>query len=121
MFSVQQPRSMSHFDFLTPLAYSKGCNKVLLKVNCQKFVWYDLEKKILSSVKIKDHHEDVCAVEICVGSLVPPSVGGGHGLHGLKLQKQEERKKRENKKGDDFLSTGFKLVFIITCRRMQNR
>ncbi|KDO46316.1 hypothetical protein CISIN_1g043216mg [Citrus sinensis] len=88
----------------------KGPDKFLLKVNCQKFVWYDLEKKILRSVKIKNHDPDVFAVKICLGSLVPPSGGrGGDGLHGMKPHKQEERKKRK-KKRDDFLSTGFKLV-----------
>lgn len=73
----------------------KGPDKVLLKVNCQKFVWYYLEKKILRSVKIKNHDPDVFAVKICVGSLVPPSGGGGDALHGMKPHKQEERKKRK--------------------------
>ncbi|GAY59832.1 hypothetical protein CUMW_197480 [Citrus unshiu] len=77
----------------------KGPDKFLLKVNCQKFVWYDLEKKILRSVKIKNHDPDVFAVKICLGSLVPPSGGrGGDGLHGMKPHKQEERKKRKKKK-----------------------
>lgn len=96
LFSIQQLTSMGHFTVLTALAYSKDRDKVLLKVNCQKFVWYDLEKKILRSVKIKNHDPDVFAVKICVGSLVPPS--GGDGLRGMKPHKQEERKKRKKKK-----------------------
>lgn len=57
-----------------------------------------MEKKILRSVKIKNHDPDVFAVKICVGSLVPLSDGGGgDGLHVMKPHKQEERKKREKK------------------------
>lgn len=99
LFSFQQLTSMGHFTVLTPLAYSKDRDKVLLKVNCQKFVWYDLEKKILRSVKIKNHDPNVFVVKIYVGSLVPPSGGGGggDGLHGMKPPKQEERKKRKKK------------------------
>jgi hypothetical protein len=55
---------------LIPLGYSSDGKKVLLEVNHNMLVWYDLKSQQVSYVEgIPDFDEAV----ICVGSLVPPS------------------------------------------------
>ncbi|XVE51001.1 hypothetical protein DITRI_Ditri02bG0002400 [Diplodiscus trichospermus] len=107
LLSVQKARSINTLTFLRPLAYSKYRDKVLLEINNQKFVWYDLEKKKMRSVKIGGRPGTLGA-EVYVGSLI--SVEDRKRMENEKQNEQDELSERNRKKRDDFLSKGFKLV-----------
>ncbi|KAJ0082331.1 hypothetical protein Patl1_09773 [Pistacia atlantica] len=96
LFTVKRPGTMNCLAFLRPLAYSKEGDKVLVEVNGEKLLWYDLEKKRLRSVRINGG-PDSFGAEMCVGSLVPLNDGDGK-IHGMKQTEKEEKKKITNKK-----------------------
>ncbi|XWS15483.1 hypothetical protein CRYUN_Cryun34aG0004400 [Craigia yunnanensis] len=107
LLSVQKTRAINILTFLRPLAYSKYCDKVMLEINNQKFAWYDLQKKKMRSVKIGGNLGTFGA-EAYVGSLIP--VEDRKRMENKKQNGQDELRKRNRKKRDDFLSQGFKLV-----------
>ncbi|EOY28895.1 hypothetical protein QUC31_013296 [Theobroma cacao] len=107
LLSVQKTRAINALTFLRPLAYSKYRDKVLLEINNQKFMWYDLQSKKMRSVKIGGSSTSFGA-EVYVGSLVP--IEDRKRVENQKQNEREEQKKRNRKKRDDFLSQGFKLV-----------
>ncbi|KAJ0016551.1 hypothetical protein Pint_09539 [Pistacia integerrima] len=96
LFAVKRPGTMNCLAFLRPLAYSKEGDKVLVEVNGEKLLWYDLEKKRLRSVRINGG-PDSFGAEMCVGSLVPLNDGDSK-IHGMKQREKEEKKKITNKK-----------------------
>ncbi|XVF28012.1 hypothetical protein REPUB_Repub14bG0159100 [Reevesia pubescens] len=106
LLSVQKPRAINTSTFLKPLAYSKHRDKVLLEINNQKFAWYDLQKKKTRSVKIGGSPGSFGA-ELYVGSLI--TIEDRERMENEK-QREQDLRKRNRKKRDDFLSQGFKLV-----------
>lgn len=95
LFSVEPSRTVSSLSYLKPLTYlgdDTGDEKILLEVNSNKIVWYDMKTKKLKRVKI-DGCPNSYGADICVESLISP------GDHKTEKQKQlEEDKKKENTK-----------------------
>ncbi|KAK9014497.1 hypothetical protein V6N11_005652 [Hibiscus sabdariffa] len=106
LLSVQRTRAITTLAFLKPLAYSKDLDKVLMEINSQKFVWYDLEKKKMRGVKIGGS-PGTFGAEVYIGSLV--QIDDPKRVQMEKRKEQEKLKNKSCKKRDDFLSKGFKL------------
>lgn len=100
LFSVAQYVDASKFEFPTPITYSKNRKQVLLQqMTGGKLLWYDLRLKNVKFTRIPKVFM-FCKAFVFVESLVNP-------LHAANVDSKERRK---NKKRDDFLSKGFKLV-----------
>ncbi|XVF87854.1 hypothetical protein PTKIN_Ptkin18bG0154300 [Pterospermum kingtungense] len=95
LLSIKKTRAINTLTFLRPLAYSEYRDKVLLEINNQKFVWYDLQKKKMRSVKIGGSLGTFGA-EVYVGSLVP--VEDQQRMENEKPNGQDEPMKRNRKK-----------------------
>ncbi|GLU15702.1 hypothetical protein SLE2022_321720 [Rubroshorea leprosula] len=106
LLSIQKTTPADAVKFLRPLAYSKNLTKVLLEMDSQKLVWYNLEKKRMRTVKI-DGAPDTFSAEIFVGSLIPLD---DRDEQSKKQEEQGENNNTGGKQRDDFLSEGFKLV-----------
>ncbi|KAJ0082324.1 hypothetical protein Patl1_09779 [Pistacia atlantica] len=91
-----------------------GGDKVLVEVNGEKLLWYDLEKKRLRSVRIKGG-PDSFGAEMCVGSLVPLNDGDSK-IHGMKQREKEEKKKITNKKSAE-VEVFLNWSGIISCQK----
>ncbi|KAK4588573.1 hypothetical protein RGQ29_019543 [Quercus rubra] len=104
LLSIARTEVVGSFKYLRPLAYSKSGKEVLLVLDNQRLVWYDLRTKRVKNVKILGM-PDLFEAEICLASLVP--VEASRRRCGKKHNLGEENHK---KKRDDFLSEGFKLV-----------
>ncbi|KAE8660313.1 hypothetical protein F3Y22_tig00116954pilonHSYRG00143 [Hibiscus syriacus] len=108
LISVKHSKSFPSFEFVLPLAFSKNGDKVLLNVDDNKFVWYDLRSKRVDKVRIGGLPR-LFEVEMLVESLVP--LNGNRAMTNKKQQNVKKKKKqRKNSKRDDFLSKGFHLV-----------
>ncbi|GMY33617.1 F-box protein CPR1 [Fagus crenata] len=92
LFSVTQPETISSFDFVIPVAYSKSGGEVLLGKDVKKLVWYDLNKKRVRNVRIQGA-PDMFDLDICWGSLV--SLGGNGEGNAKKTSRREEEKQEE--------------------------
>ncbi|KAL1824477.1 hypothetical protein ACET3Z_011255 [Daucus carota] len=46
-FSVERPGTLGYFRYLRPIAFSKSGNVVILEVDDEKLVWYDIENKVV--------------------------------------------------------------------------
>ncbi|CAH8310841.1 unnamed protein product [Eruca vesicaria subsp. sativa] len=112
-FTVQKPKSVKMFAFMRPLVYSKDRGKVLLEINNTKLVWFDLETRKLTTLRIKDCPSSYSA-ELVVSSLVLGCKGDIDNIKHRKEQRDKEAREakimQNSKKRDDFLSKGFKLV-----------
>ncbi|KAJ0016552.1 hypothetical protein Pint_09538 [Pistacia integerrima] len=115
LFTVKRPGTMNCLAFLRPLAYSKEGDKVLVEVNGEKLLWYDLEKKRLRSVRINGG-PDSFGAEMCVGSLVPLNDGDSK-IHGMKQREKEEKKKITNKKISAKVEVFLNWSGIISCQK----
>lgn len=119
LFTVKPSKTIGTFLFVTPVAYLKSGDQVILNQQCQKFITYDLRRKRAKNVRISGLPERFRA-QSCFGSLVRVNGGWDQENEGGKKkkkkkntdQKQENKKKDSNRKqsSDDFLSKGFKLV-----------
>ncbi|XVE87675.1 hypothetical protein DITRI_Ditri19aG0006800 [Diplodiscus trichospermus] len=107
LLSVQKTKAINPLTFVRPLAYSKYHDKVLLEINNDMFVWYDLQRKKMRSVGIGGS-PGTFGAEVYVGSLIP--IEDRKIMENEKQKVQDELRKRNRKKRDDFLSKGFKLV-----------
>ena len=95
LFSVTQPETITSFDYVRPVAYSKSGGEVLLGKDVKKLLWYDLNKKRVRNVRIQGA-PDMFDLDICWGSLV--SLGGnGEGNAECKeaTSRREEEKQEE--------------------------
>ncbi|KAE7995274.1 hypothetical protein FH972_000092 [Carpinus fangiana] len=109
LFKVSQSSLNRDFGQVMPLAYSKSCDKdkVLLELDKEKLLWYDLRRRRAKTVRIEGAPNSF-NVDVYVESLVPL---GGDEMDGKTQQPAPEEKKKSNrKKMDDFLSKGFKLT-----------
>ncbi|VFQ69951.1 unnamed protein product [Cuscuta campestris] len=104
------------FDYVTPVAYSRSGREVFMVVNDMLPLWYDLEKRQISyttfsiseSLNFMEHH-------VCFGSLVKLDSGIAGSAERVPDKREvvasrRGAKKKGNKKSDNFLSEGFKLV-----------
>ncbi|GLU20566.1 hypothetical protein SLE2022_367570 [Rubroshorea leprosula] len=107
LLSIQKATPTNLVKFLRPLAYSRDRMKVLLEMDSQKLVWYDLQRKKTRTVKI-DGAPDSFSAGIFIGSLI--SLNDWDEEHSKKQKEQDKDRKRSGKKRDNFLSEGFKLV-----------
>ncbi|CAH2071490.1 unnamed protein product [Thlaspi arvense] len=87
-FTVQKPKTVKSFAYMRPLVYSKNRDKVLLEINNAKLVWFDLESKKLSTLRIKDCPSSYSA-ELVVSSLVLECKGD---LDNVKYRKEQQAK-----------------------------
>ncbi|XP_059439528.1 F-box protein CPR1-like [Corylus avellana] len=104
LFSVAKADVVGSYKYLRPLAYSKTGREVLVELDNQRLVWYDLRGKRVENVSVGGL-PDSFEAEIFVGSLVPTAASRRD--HGKKQSLEEEKNKKNR---DDFLSEGFKLV-----------
>ncbi|GLU15700.1 hypothetical protein SLE2022_321700 [Rubroshorea leprosula] len=86
---------------MKPLAYSRSGDQVLLEQDNTNLVWYDLKMKKAKNVSASGMPYFYKS-EICLQSLVSADV--------KKINDARRQQKGEDKKKDDFLSVGFKLV-----------
>lgn len=109
LLSIAPPK-IEPYTTLSPVAYSKRGDKVLLNLNEEKLVWYDLRKKTTRDVKIRGLPFRFYA-NVFMGSLISPDLYD----HGNEVKKpppnrQDKRNVKIRRKRNDFLSEGFKLV-----------
>ncbi|XP_071716278.1 F-box protein CPR1-like [Rutidosis leptorrhynchoides] len=92
-------------DFLRPIVYSKSGREVLLEKNFERLYWYDLENKTVKRLKVKGMPR-LFISEVFNASLVQVKIGSesGSGKKKVKVETKNEKKR------DDFLSKGFRLV-----------
>lgn len=94
VFTVQKPKSVKSFAYMRPLVYSKDKDKVLLELNNTKLVWFDVESKKMSTLRIKDCPSSYSA-EVVVSSLV---LGCKGDLNNIKYRKEQEAKEAREAK-----------------------
>lgn len=70
--SVKMPSDFWNLGHFTPLAYSKKSKQVLLQINWEKLVIYDLETKTKRDVNINGAVVSCLASSVCIGSLFWP-------------------------------------------------
>ncbi|KAF5474932.1 hypothetical protein F2P56_006784 [Juglans regia] len=105
LFTVAQDEVFGRsLRYLKPLAYSKSGEEVLFQQNHKRLVWYDLRVKSVRNANFGGLPASFEA-EVCVQSLVPVEVRRKDND-----QQHNSGEKDNNKKRDDFLSEGFKLV-----------
>ncbi|CAF2119775.1 unnamed protein product [Brassica napus] len=79
-------------NFIRPLIYSKDRIKILMEINGEKLVWYDLASKSFETFVIKGCEGLQCSAEIVVSSLVLGCKGDPHRAREKKmLQKGSKR------------------------------
>lgn len=91
-----------------PIAYSDDRREVLLHLNDEKFVWFDLETKHIKEVTVQGLPFRFYA-EFCIETLISPD-GFGERDQGKKPFRAEKKCGKVRGKRSDFLSEGFKLV-----------
>ncbi|KAK1355533.1 F-box domain-containing protein [Heracleum sosnowskyi] len=106
-FTVEQPGPFGAFKFIRPVALSNNNKDVLLEVDRKKLLWYDLEKKSVKNVTINGipvkFHTHLYSESLF-------QLAEAKQLQKQKPKLSEDKKqKKQQKKGDDFLSKGFKL------------
>ncbi|KAM1384988.1 F-box protein CPR1-like [Malus sylvestris] len=101
LFTVSQTRRIKS---VRPLVYSKNGSEVLFEQDHENLAWFDLKSQRVKSVKVRGL-PDLFEAVVCMESLV--SV---HPCRREDKKKQEAAGDLKNKKRDDFLSQGFKLV-----------
>jgi len=126
VFTVQKPKSVKSFSYMRPLVYSKDKKKVLLELNNTKLVWFDLESKKMSTLRIKDCPSSYSA-ELVVSSLV---LGCKGDLNNIKYRKEQQAKEareakimQNTKRRCDFFVLllvqftliSFSFVFVSIC------
>jgi F-box interacting protein len=94
LFKVSQSSLNRRFGQVMPLAYSKSGDKVLLELDKDKLLWYDLRRRSAKKVRIEGAPNSFDAA-VYVESLVP--LGGG-GMNRKTRQPPEEKKKSNRKK-----------------------
>ncbi|XP_050368402.1 F-box protein CPR1-like [Argentina anserina] len=100
LFTVKQVQGVGRLKSIRPLIYSKNGRQVLLELNHEELVWFDLEGQMVNSVKIRGL-PDFFEATVCAETLVS-----------VDPSKREDRETvgKKKKKRDDFLAEGFKLV-----------
>ncbi|XP_062013597.1 F-box protein CPR1-like [Rosa rugosa] len=100
LFTVKQAQGFRRPKSIKPLVYSKNGRQVLLEQNHEDLVWFDLESQMVNKIKIRGL-PDLFEAVVCAETLVP-----------VDPSKREDKEKegKKNKKRDDFLAEGFKLV-----------
>lgn len=105
LISTSDVKLIEELDFLRPIVYDKSGKEVLLEKNFQRLYWYNLESKMAKRFKVAGMPR-LFVTELFTGSLVQVTVGNAS-KNGKKKEKVENKKER---KKDDFLSKGFRLV-----------
>ena len=91
LFTVEQEKS----QILSPLAYSRGRDKVLFEQDLERLLWYDLKSGSLKKVKFRGGPSPFC-VNVCEASLASPNVGSGS--DGTKRSTTKEKMKKNTTK-----------------------
>ena len=94
LFKVPESCLNRPIGHVVPVAYSKSCDKVLLEVDKEKLVWFDIGRRKVKKVRIEGAPNSYGAA-FHVESLVP--LGGG-GMDRRRRQQPQEEKKKSNRK-----------------------
>jgi hypothetical protein len=100
LFTLMESCFVLPLRFLNPLGYSSDGKKVLLEVNHNMLVWYDLKSQQVSYVEGFPNFDEAM---ICVGSLVPPS---------LPADDNHSKENRTRKSKRRYLLIMYKLISI---------
>lgn len=106
LISTTDVKLIRELDFLRPVLYSKSGDEVLFEKNFESLYWYHLENKTVKRFKVAGMPR-LFVTETFTGSLVQVNIGNPS-VSAAKKEKTE--KKDDNKRRDDFLSKGFRLV-----------
>lgn len=104
LFTIAPP-TVEPYLSVVPLVYSGDGSEVLLNHDNKRLIWYDLKRGTVRNAPVQNLPPNFYA-DVFVESLVP--------LRGFDVMKKQRRQvktkgKKDNKKSDGFLSTGFKL------------
>ncbi|KAK1367170.1 F-box domain-containing protein [Heracleum sosnowskyi] len=111
LFSVGQSkvnRSVESTRPVRPVTYSKSGKDVLLEVDKEKLMWYNLETKKVKTVKV-GNIRGVFDLEVYTESLVPPDYNFSCPLQKQPQEKKTQQQQQKNER-HKFVSKGFKLV-----------
>lgn len=109
LFSIAPPTVEPH-TILCPVAFSKNGDEILLNLNEEKLVWYDLRRKTTRDVSIQGLPFRFYA-DVCVETLISPDLeDGGNEIKKKPPIRRDKRNVKIGRKRNDFLSEGFKLV-----------
>lgn len=107
LISTADVKLMVELEILRPIVYSKNGEEVLLEKNFERLYWYNIENKTVKRLKAAGMPR-LFVTETFTGSLTQVNIGSasasGSGKKKEKIDNKNERKR------DDFLSKGFKLV-----------
>nr|XP_017255805.1 PREDICTED: F-box protein CPR30-like isoform X2 [Daucus carota subsp. sativus] len=109
LFTLEHPKVIRSGMDVRPIVYSKSRRDVLWESD-NKVIWYNLENKKVKTLKIANLPDEF-NLSVYKESLVSPEFG--FSCDGQHLPKQHEKKKKQRqaqKKRDNFLAKGFKLV-----------
>ncbi|PON33060.1 hypothetical protein PanWU01x14_356040 [Parasponia andersonii] len=124
LFSLVASTVTSLFKCVMSLAYVKSANHVVLHIDGEKFLLYDLEMertKNMGRISGSLRSFETC---VCVRNLVGFGVGDSNDTGNAKAKRNKKKKEKRNEKKkekqqsseknqDDFLSKGFKLVLSM--------
>ncbi|KAL6513168.1 hypothetical protein OROGR_020654 [Orobanche gracilis] len=72
LISITQPRPIKFFEYIKPLVYSTNRAEVLLELDYKEFIWYNLQKKTIRQVNIRQLPNSF-GTEVFSGSLIDPN------------------------------------------------
>lgn len=105
IISTSDVKLIMELDFLRPIVYSKNSQEVLLEKNFERFYWYHIKNKTVKRLKVTGMPR-LFVTEVFTGSLVQVNIDRAS----RNDKKKEKIEKKNEKKRDDFLSKGFRLV-----------
>nr|XP_043624576.1 F-box protein CPR1-like [Erigeron canadensis] len=105
LISSTDVKLVMDLDCLRPVVYSKSGDEVLLEKNFERLYWYNLENKTVKRFKVAGMPR-LFVTEVFTGSLFQVNIGCASEAR----KKKEKIENQNEKKKDDFLSKGFRLV-----------
>ncbi|CAN7005570.1 unnamed protein product [Brassica rapa subsp. trilocularis] len=84
--------TVESYNFIRPLIYSKDRSKILMEINGEKLVWYDLASKSFETFVIKGCEGLQCSAEIVVSSLVMGCKGDPHRAQVKKMMQKGSKR-----------------------------
>lgn len=97
LFSVEPSQAIDTYNFVTPEAYFRSSDQVLLHQDGQRFISFDLRKGRAKKVRVSGLLKRF-TTQSCVGSLV--ELGDGWDEAAKSGKKEKDEKQQGNKKQD---------------------
>ncbi|XP_056687176.1 F-box protein CPR1-like [Spinacia oleracea] len=76
IISLTELRPIHHYDLIKPLIYSRNGSEILLELDNERFIWYNLQKKLVREVNIRQLPTELFGTEVFCGSLLDPEYIG---------------------------------------------